>query len=473
MGRVVGLAAALALAACQVDVDGAVCAEPGTTTDCPSGQACGNDLRCSARALGCVATRCTPGPVFCAARDGTEAYGCVDADPVCGAPAKVSCFDSLGEALAKAAAHARESGAPTTVSIQGGPGADVVFGLETGEVFPLEVAEGVTLVGAGAPAGASVIRAGEAPSILAVSGAVRGLRVESEGAAGTGIAVSCGSGGTVPTLVDVVVDGSNALTRGLSVTSACGVQATNLHVANVAGPGIYVDAELATVSVPAVGARIDSGLIEVCRGAGAEVRGGALTLNGVVLRRNAGFGVSARTRDDAPKRAIALVLEDVTSEENDEAGLLVRAVAEGSSVQVLRSTFRWNKARTKEETEFVSGRRAGGVYLYGTPPATLVFQGNRVYGNAGSGSAIVDQLVTFTGASWNLAGALDCGILANVFACPGNGQLVYGNGGKPSVENAYWPTDPPESWPPVSLVVNADFDPTCPFSAAPIPRCTP
>lgn len=79
------------LAGCTVDVDGAPCATPGTTGDCPGGQACGNDRRCSARALGCQASRCTPGTGDACLDAGGLAPGtararwCTDADPVCGA----------------------------------------------------------------------------------------------------------------------------------------------------------------------------------------------------------------------------------------------------------------------------------------------------------------------------------------------------------------------------------------------------
>lgn len=70
------------LAACTGEVEGAPCSVPGRITDCPSGQACGNDRRCSARALGCV-PRCAPRTDgFCTAEG--EARHCVDTDPVCG-----------------------------------------------------------------------------------------------------------------------------------------------------------------------------------------------------------------------------------------------------------------------------------------------------------------------------------------------------------------------------------------------------
>jgi hypothetical protein len=92
------LAAALAaalLGACTLEVEGAPCRTPGGTSDCPGGQACGNDLRCSARALACWTRQasCTPGAGgACLDPTGLETAGataqarrCTDSDPVCGA----------------------------------------------------------------------------------------------------------------------------------------------------------------------------------------------------------------------------------------------------------------------------------------------------------------------------------------------------------------------------------------------------
>ena len=78
------IGAALALAACTVNVEGAPCSAPGATVDCPDKQACGNDLRCSARALDCKTTgsMCTPGPAECISAQVSKR--CDGSDPVCG-----------------------------------------------------------------------------------------------------------------------------------------------------------------------------------------------------------------------------------------------------------------------------------------------------------------------------------------------------------------------------------------------------
>jgi hypothetical protein len=517
---------AAGLAACQVDVEGAICAVPGDASECPSGQACGVDGRCSTRAASCMAPelRCTPDVDRRCSADAKRVETCTRADP-CGAwevtaaaddcsAAQLVCaagacacpmpageivvdvaspegglapsgaadppecrFKQLGPALSYAAgewqpAHA---GAPVTVRAVGAPTpeAPVVF---EDEELPLVIGTDVTLAPQGADPAGWVI-AGTPPasgSIVTLGGGARleGFTIRG-GGPGYGISVSCAP--TVDATVHrVVVDGGGSLSRGITVADACGLVASDLRVADVAGQGLWVDAWLLEASVPAVGVRIDGGWIEGCGASGIELRGGALTLNQVVIRGNAGFGVKARTRDENPKRAIALEINDSTLEANGEAGLLVRALEAGSSLAVRRSVFTRNRATTPQETEFTSGRRVGGVYLYGAPPSELVFEGNRVYANANDDAeVIVDQLATVAGATWDLSGPATCGALANVFACPGNGRLVYGSGVSPSVRRAYWPTAPPSAWPPVTLVENADFDPTCPFDATPIPACTP
>lgn len=93
------LAAAALLSACVVEVEGARCRVSGEATDCPDGQACGNDLRCSVRAHLCAALApgtpgswCTPGEGgACLDPDGNpttgpvaRAYRCTADDPVCG-----------------------------------------------------------------------------------------------------------------------------------------------------------------------------------------------------------------------------------------------------------------------------------------------------------------------------------------------------------------------------------------------------
>ncbi len=206
------IVAALALAACQVDVEGAPCATPGARTDCPDGQACGNDLKCSTRAAGCKAAQafCTPGATPAASPkrcrgDAAAIQTCTNADEVCGAWAVVSAqddcasgslecrepsagqpaclcriptdairvdaaaapgllartgadqpsqcrFAKLGDALAyaKDVWMPAHGDAPATVRAVGAPapGTPVVFGAES---FPLVIPSGVTLSTAASP----------------------------------------------------------------------------------------------------------------------------------------------------------------------------------------------------------------------------------------------------------------------------------------------------------------------------------
>ena len=62
-------AALLALAGCKVEVEGAPCSVPGQGADCPSGQACGNDLRCSMAAASAGCVFCTDGAPGCSGPD--------------------------------------------------------------------------------------------------------------------------------------------------------------------------------------------------------------------------------------------------------------------------------------------------------------------------------------------------------------------------------------------------------------------
>jgi hypothetical protein len=85
---------ALALAACGVDVEGAPCATPGEITNCPTGQACGADLRCSVKALDCA--KCVPGDRRCAS-GGVEtcvAGGACSSWSLSACPAPQTCHDS-------------------------------------------------------------------------------------------------------------------------------------------------------------------------------------------------------------------------------------------------------------------------------------------------------------------------------------------------------------------------------------------
>jgi len=231
------IVAALLLAACSVDVDGARCRVPGATEDCPAGQACGNDLTCSARALACegAGTRCEVGDARCAGADGKErvercslegdgacgawiAESCAEAGLECGtrsAAAACECpaypalalwadptggslagavpfptgasspavcrFARLGDALDAAAALAA-AGEAVVVQPFGAAG-PIVFGdVATGETFPLEVAANVTLAGATETAGPTIVRAEGATTapLVHLQGWLTGVRIESD-----------------------------------------------------------------------------------------------------------------------------------------------------------------------------------------------------------------------------------------------------------------------------------------------------
>ncbi|MFT3914468.1 MAG: right-handed parallel beta-helix repeat-containing protein [Anaeromyxobacteraceae bacterium] len=83
MRRAILLLPALsALAACSVELEGAACAVPGEGDQCPAGQKCGNDLRCSVRAADPDCGFCSLGSVSCSAV-GNALETCVKVDEVC------------------------------------------------------------------------------------------------------------------------------------------------------------------------------------------------------------------------------------------------------------------------------------------------------------------------------------------------------------------------------------------------------
>ena len=202
MHRAALLLAAL-LAACQVPTDGARC---DSDSNCPSGQACGNDRTCSERAAACAATRCTPGATRCGTQGAVER--CTDADKTCGTwtaepcAAGLSCgalsgahaceclpaeggilvadpaagsalpyatgrdspaqcrFARLGDALAAATpgTTVRAAGAP--------PGGTVAFSKSAGETLPLTIPAGVTLTSDAATGGGRyVVRMDDAQGV--------------------------------------------------------------------------------------------------------------------------------------------------------------------------------------------------------------------------------------------------------------------------------------------------------------------
>lgn len=326
--------AALLLAACSVDVEGARCRVAGATEDCPSGQACGNDLTCSERALACEAagTRCAPGAARCADSDAVER--CAASDPACGAwevedcaaaglacgdrsgaaacecpayggpafwadpvggsragalpfptgaSAPAACrFGRLGDGLERAASYAASTGAAAAVQpFAAGPS---VFGdVATGEAFPLVVPENVHLLGAAGEVGPVVVRAegASAAALVHVRGWLSGVRVESAptalvgggllAATGTGVLATCGAG-AAPWMAEVEVVGGGTLGKGVDVDVAAGACGATL-----------MDVEVSGVAGPALAVSADA-----AAAGRVQVRGGTFRDSAVGIRATGG-----------------------------------------------------------------------------------------------------------------------------------------------------------------------------------------
>jgi hypothetical protein len=438
------LAAAL-LAACTVEVDGAPCRVPGATEDCPAGQACGNDLRCSARAHACRDARCTPGVGGACLDPAGVATGtavarrCTDADPVCGAWTDEPCaaggyacgtrsggalcecppsaaralavrpdgspagappyatgaasppgcaFRRLTDALAAAAAVAAEPTAVATVTATGAAaGSTRTFSAaSTGEVFPLAVMDRVRLASDEAAGGGAyeilfdADGAASAPVELHAGGALAGFTVRNGtgGASADAIALRCDGRSTPALLAGVVLEGRGAagarLGRGLVADGTCDLVGREVQVRGFSA-------------------------------AGAVVLNGRLVLDRARVEDNAGYGV--RGNDAAFSAAPRVEIRDSKIVRNGDTGV---ALVSATEVRITGTTVFANGAATSwgGPGAVPSGiaRRAGGVVLWGNPPAagSYEFGRNRIYSNRG------DQVLALgTGSTWALDGPAGCG----------------------------------------------------------------
>jgi hypothetical protein len=475
-------AAALLAGGCRVSLDGAPCRGPGTAADCPDGQACGNDLRCSARALACAASRCTPGEGACEGGLTAAAILCTGADPVCGRRVRDDCavrgmvcgtqpgvdlgacrcppevqgpivvadpggspsrdahpypngqasprecrFGRLSDALAEAAALAPQA---ATVQIEAEEAGTIAFGQATAEAWPLLVASNVTLAGVAAPAGPALIRgAPGAPAVLSVEGAVEDVRVDADSA-----------------------------TTGVHV-GAPGARLVRVEVGGAAGPAL----EVTVGADPATAATVE--VLGGSYGAsdiGIWIRGGRVSVapdpahaSTAVASENAGSTIVAgNVRDGvviggmAPRLPLTMmsvdaVLSRVLIADSGGTGITVAGLPPSSRVSVTGSDIRGNG--TGEPTSYGavgSGgpRTAAGVFVQLASGVAFTFHANRLWSNLG------DQLA-FDPGTWSIA-APDCGALSNVFACiPGGcnaGTCAVALLGSGTVQAAYtvWPGIP-------------------------------
>ncbi len=483
----------LALAACQVDVEGAPCRGLGQATeDCPGGQGCGLDQRCSKRAAASSCALCTPDAVRCKPlQPGATAPGepgkiqqCdATGDPVCGAwvtrttcaeglvcgeksgapscecpanggpefaadpagsrtvdaapyPTGVSSppacrFGRLGDAVAAAAAH----GAGAIARAYG------TFGVaETSEVLPLSVPTTVRLSGPDAPAAHAVLRLESGTAIgVDLQGAIEGLDVENVSSTGIAVATSCGETGK-PSLKDVAVSGAGQLTNGIRVGGACGAVLEGTQVRKAAEAALLVDAA-AEAPVEVIG----GGFRE--SGVGLEVRGGRVTLHGpqdAVHQLLVGFTSETLEIDANIGNGIALVGKEtpivldaarVRVTNNDGTALRMDALPPGSAVSVADSELSGNKA-TAQGSRYASGRSAGGVIVNQLLPL-LSFSGNTVACNGG------DQVGIYVVGAVDLAPDA-CGASSNFFRTRVGAAAVYVSPyATVDASNNYWAPDPP------------------------------
>lgn len=452
-------AAVVALAACKVDSEGAACTAPGGTGECPTGQACGNDLRCSVRALSC-ADRCDLGARRCS---GVDVQACTSAaDPVCGtwtvaltcqgglvcadaaaercdcpaagpvftvdplrpsdasvtptgAAAPPACrLDAVAPALATAGTWATAHGA-ARVEVAGtpAPGSPVTVAIPG----DLEIPGGVTL----APATAS-----PAPSDWVLEGDGTGTAatlVVHAGAAVTGFTVSTATSATTapPAVVtfacsasadpaaqvsNAIVDASKA-TVGVDASAACAAALQDVRVQGAAGAALSVSGGDVTFSG---GALVGSGL-------GVDATQGTVTLDGAEVSGNAQGGMILGDLSGTTAAAV----RDCRVIQNGGTGI----VALNDAALVLTGNVVWGNAGTSWQTVYYSAgspptqtvlvRLAGGIVLRGTPPPTFTFAGNRIFKNGGD-----QALVYQSSATWNLGGtSASCSdaTLLNVLAC--------------------------------------------------------
>lgn len=501
------LAAAVVVTACQVNVEGAPCAIPGTATDCPDGQACGNDLKCSEEAGSCVAAKtfctqdtdlcrgnvpghCAPsgacgrftatmsdcGPLVCDmtiaspyCRCPTHVAGTEFAvDPANSAPPATGAtgvltpaqcrYGRLGDAIAAAVAH----GGPTTVrAYRNRP--QIVFDAET---FPLVVPRAVTLQTSDDPASPAnwliSAPAGTSDLIRVEDGAVLdGFSVATAAATGDGIVVQCGAGASVsPLLSNVVVDGGNTLRRGVAVEGACGLNASELRVSRASRAGLYVNTPAGAQPVTVTGGSLQSN-----GESGVEVVSGQVTLAGLGtapldVSGNKRHGIRA-SPDAISPLGIALTIGSADVHDNGEVGILVKDLVQGSSSVSISSTLIRKNSATAAYSQYGTGRLAGGVLLWGNLPtaAPFAFKGNTICANASDGVGV------YSNDGWSLSGDAGCDATKNVFVMHAvSGYYVYSTttGGDIPAQNNAWDPDPP-----TGLVMKASYVPSCGVPSVP------
>lgn len=384
MRALLALAAALLLAGCQVGLEGAACAVPGSSDQCPSGQRCGLDQRCSASPL-----------LTCPARTGLEVV--VDAGALAGAwePTGVrsppACrFRSLAPGLAAAVGlsgaevRAVAGTYPVTATLAVPAGvtlrADEEPPAPGSHVLSLEgaLAAGVTLAEGAAFSGFEVIN-GSAP------------------ATAVGVEIACAAGTAAARLSDVTIEAAGAsaalpaLANGVRAGGACPVVLDHVTVRGASAAGLLVARDAPASTLVATTARLEG------NGEGVRITKGDVTLAGSsVVTASAGPGVIAWPAAD---KDVLLTIEQGSIRYNGDTGIVVRGNQAGR-VRLVGTRVCGNKAVTLRG-EAYPNRLVGGLYLYGNPPpvGSLTFEGNALFANEG------DQIFVAGAGTWPLDGA--------------------------------------------------------------------
>lgn len=399
--------AALALAGCSLDLEGAACELPGATSQCPTGQRCGIDLRCSSQAV-----------TTCPDRAGTE----IVVDAAGGSPAgwpaptgvraPAGCrFPTLEQGLAAA------KDVPGAVVVVAG--AAVTYPV----TVTLAVPAGVTLRSDDVPPSPGTTRvlsldgAGLAAGVTLAEGAVLSgftVRNGAAPAAAVGVDVACGAGTAVARLQDVVVEAAGspaALASGVRAGGSCPVELARVTVRGAAGPGLLVARDAPSGGAPlptlvATDSTFDG------NGEGVRVSSGEVTLQRALVKGSAAAGVTAA-------KGASLTVDQSVVRGNGDTGVVVMGNGPRARLTGNRICGNATGAAAVPRGFLDLTRKVGGVYLLGNPPADVAFLGNAVHDNGG------DQvMVAGSGPppipAWPLDGApadaTACGAGRNVFA---------------------------------------------------------
>lgn len=408
MARAISLAAlalAGALSGCTVDVEGAACTTPGSTENCPAGQACGASLKCSAAAAAC--TPCMPGSQKC---DLNLVVECSAAkDPACGTFEKVDDCGLVGLSC----------GAGST------PACVCPAHLESPVVLHVD------------PAAASrpgLVRNGALTSACryltlgdALSAAAAGNTVKAVGYAGAPVVftepplavpdgVAVVTDDATPTPANYVMEPSAAVGAGTFVTLRPGASLSGFSVRNTSATGAGVETS--------------------CPGTGDVA---TVTVDGV---RISGLGAGAAP---APRFSnglrhggnCSLTLTNSTVEGANDTGVLVTGAAASTSLTMTGNLIQLNQANVTPYSIGTSDRFGGGLIVFGVHPGTVAFKSNQFLANAG------DQILVFSPGTLDLSTPA-CTAESNVVACytaPGVG--VSSRFGTLNVAHTSWQNDLP------------------------------